>query len=389
MFTQVELGDAPAGYAVTSGRSGEGVLIRFREFTSSEDGQDFIQRLEGIPNKILQLLPSPISPSQVDHMLAICRRDGKADVCVNKLNLCASIRVARPVDAGTDATKDDIADVERLELGVSIPDNAGFVFVFSVGWRKGLFYDFGPIAGPNPQPRRYDVAAVLGQMYCHVLFQDRFSISDAEWNSLFGAKWFPFVGLRNETIDSLISHIRSGWDPDEMLDDIVSEIKSRLPQMLDSWRSKSSFLPHLTILERAVERFQNDDPVSCTALLFPRIEGILRTHHTSRDTPVQPSPNNLTELAVASKIENHKSLLLPHRFSNYLKNVYFADFDPDAREVEVSRHSVGHGVATASKFNQKSAVIGLLTVHQLSYFLENVRSQKTQDVEDAALKERT
>lgn len=387
MFTQVELGDAPAGYAVTSGRSGEDVLIRFREFTSSEDGQDFIQRLEGIPNKILQLLPSPTSPSQVDHMLAVCRRGGKADVYVNELEIRAFFRTARPVKAGAEVTKDDIADVQRLDLGVSIPDNSGFVFVFSVGWRRGLFYDFGPIAAPNPQPRQYDLGAVLGHVYCHVLFQERFGISDTEWNTLMAAKWFPFVGLRNETIDSLISHIRSGWDPDEMLEDIVSEIKSRLPQMLESWRCKSSFLPHMTILERAVDRFQNDDPVSCTALLFPRIEGILRTQHTSLDTPAQPSPNNLTELAVASKIETPKSLLLPHRFSKYLKDVYFADFDPNAPDIEVSRHSVGHGVATASKFNQKSAVIGLLTVHQLSYFLENVRSQQTQVVEDVALKE--
>ena len=195
------------------------------------------------------------------------------------------------------------------------------------------------------------------------------------------------MGLRNETIDTLICRIRSGWDPDEMLDEIVSEIKSRLPRMLDSWRSKSSFLPHMTILERAVERFQNDDPLSCTGLLFPRIEGILRTQHTSLDTPAQPSPNNLTELAVVSKIENPKSLLLPHRFAKYLKDIYFADFDPNATDIEVSRHSVGHGVATASKFNQKSAVIGLLTVHQLSYILENVRSQQTHVVEDAALGE--
>ena len=388
MFVEVDLGEPPAGYAVRAARSGERVMVRFREFTSTEDGQHFIQRLEGIPNRILQLLPSPINPSQVDHMLAVCRRDGKADVYVNKLEIRALFRTARKVKAGAHVTKDDIADVERLHLDVSIPDNAGFLFVFSVGWRRGLFYDFGPIAGPNPQPRQYDVMAVLGHVYCHLLFQDRFSISDMEWDSLFAAKWFPFVGLGDETIDSLISHIRSGWDPDEMLADIVSQTKCRLPQMLDGWRSKSSFLPHMTILERAVERFQNDDPVSCTALLFPRIEGILRTRHTSLDTPAQPSPNNLTELAVASKIENPKSLLLPHRFAKYLKDVYFADFDPNAADIEVSRHSIGHGVATASKFNHKSAVIGLLTVHQLSYFLENVRSQQTQVVEDEALEER-
>ena len=85
--------------------------------------------------------------------------------------------------------------------------------------------------------------------------------------------------------------------------------------MLDCWREHSSFMPHIDILERAVERFQDDDYMSCTGLLFPRIEGILRTHHTSLGTQSHPSPKNLTESAVASKIRNDKSLLLPQRFA--------------------------------------------------------------------------
>lgn len=374
MFVEIDLGNRPAGYALTSGRSGEKVNVQFREFTSTEDGQYFIQRLEGLPNDILQRLPSRIFPSQVDHLLAICRSDGKADVCVNKLDPRALARVARPVEAGEDVTKDDFADVERFELGVPIPDDAGFIFVFSVGWRKGLFYDFGPIHG---LVRQYDVASVLAQAYCHVLFQERFSISDSEWDSLFAAKWFPFVGLRNETINAMLNHVRSDWDPDEKLDDIISEIKERIPQMLDSWRNHSSFFPHIEILERAVERFQHGDSISCTGLLFPRIEGILRTHHTSLGTQVSPSTSNLTKSAVAAKIQNERSLLLPHRFAKYLREVYFADFKPNAQNIDVSRHSVGHGVAVASKFNRKSAAIGILTVHQLSYFLENRCSQQT------------
>ena len=386
-FVEIDLEKPPLGYALTSGRSGEKVNVRFREFTSTEDGQHFIQRLEGLPSDILQRLPSQILPSQVDHMLAICRRDGKAQVCINKLELHAFARVTRSVEAGAAVTKDDLADVERFELGVQIPDDAGFLFVFSVGWRKGLFYDFGPIHGPDTQLRRYDVASALAQAYSHVLFQERFSISGTEWDSLSAAKWFPFVGLRNETINALLNHIRSGWDPDEKLDDIISEIKERITQMLDSWRNHFSFLPHIEILERAVERFQNDDFVSCTGLLFPRIEGILRTHHTSLGAQMRPSAGNLTQLAVAAKIGNEKSLLLPHRFDNYLRDVYFAGFTPNAQNIDVSRHSVGHGLAAASKFNKKSAVLGILIVHQLFYFLENTRNQQTQDVGEADEKE--
>ena len=369
MFVKIDLGKPPAGYVLTSAKEDEYAQIAYREFISTEDGQYFIKRLEGFPNNILQRLPSQINPSQVDHMLAICYRDGKANVCVNKLlELSAIARLRRPVKAGQNVMKDDFADVERLELGVSIPNDAGFAFVFSVGWRKGLFYDFEPIYGQDPQPRQYDVGAVLGQVYCHVLFQERFSIADAEWDALFSAQWFPFVGLKHDMIETLINHIQSGWDLDEELDNIVSETKRRLPEMLDGWRSKSSFLPHMEILERAVERFQNDDHVSCTGLLYPRIEGILRTHHTSLGTQAHPSPNSLTESAVASKIKNDKSLLLPHRFAAYLRDVYFAGFNPNAQNIDISRHSVGHGVAAASKFDQKSAVIGILTVHQLSYF---------------------
>lgn len=368
--------EPPAGYALEAGRTGENVKVAFREFTSTEDGQPFIKRLEGIPSTILQKLPDPIPPSQVDHLLAICSRNGKATVYINELALRAGIRAARPVGAGAGVTKDDIADVERLDLGVWIPDDAGFLFVFSVGWRKGLFYDFGPISRPSPQRRQYDISSVLGQAYCHILFQERFSISAAEWDALFAAKWFPFASLRNETINTLISRVRSGWNPDEELNDIISEVKGRIPQMLDSWCTHPSFAEHLKILEHAAERFQNDDPVSCTALMFPRIEGILRTHHTSLGIAEQPSSDSLAHLAVAAKIEKGKCLLLPHRFNTYLRDVYFADFNPDTSEIDISRHSIAHGVASGSLFNQKSAIISILIVHQLFYFLEKPPEDK-------------
>ena len=376
---EIDLERPPAGYARTSARPGEQVDVVYREFTSTEDGGHFIQRIEGAAGDILQRLPSQISPSQVDHMLAICRRDGKADVYVNELDLRLDVRAARSGEA-RDIFRDDIADVEALKLGVQIPNDTGILFVFSIGWRKGLFFDFGPTL-PDPQPRQYDIAAVLGQMYGQVLFQERLSISDAEWGVLFSTKWFPFVGLSNEKIDALISHIRSGWDPDENLDDIVSETKNRVSQMLESWSKHPSFLPHFGLLERAVERFQNDDPVCCTALLFPRIEGILRTHHSIFDTQQPPRPENLTELAVASKIENDKCLLLPHRFAAYLRDVYFANFDPDTENIEVSRHSIAHGVANPSKFDYKSALIGILTAHQLFYFLERKHNARGANLE--------
>ena len=380
-FDEIDLGNPPAGFALKSAKKGELVQLVYREFISTEDGQYFIHRLEGLANSILERMPSQIKPSQVDHMLVIYNSDGKATVCVNKLEVRALAQVTRSVQAGENVYKDDLSGIKSFDIGVSIPIDSGFLFLFSVGWRKGLFYDFGPICGPDAEVRKYDINSVLAQAYCHVLFQERFSVTDAEWASLFSSQWFLFLGLRDSTINTLISYIRSGMDPDEKLNDIVSEVKERVPQMLNSWCKHSAFLPHMEILERAIDRFQDDDHISCTGLLFPRIEGILRTHHSCLGIQKSPSAKNLTESAVADKIQTEISLLLPHRFDDYLRSVYFKNFDPNSRDIDVSRHSVSHGVATASKFDKKSAVIGILIIHQLFYFLENTQQQKSQEVE--------
>lgn len=375
MPVEIDLGTPPAGYAAAPARATDTTgLIQYREFTSTEDGQHFIQRLEGFPDDILQKLPAPIPASKVDHMLALCRRDGTATVYLNELEFRASVRWrgSRSVDAGEAVTKDDFVDVERLELGVQVPRDAGALFVFSVGWRKGLFYDFGPVGGPSPRPREEDISVALGRCFCHVLFQERFGISDSEWDRLLETRWFPFAGLRAGTIDKLLNHVRSGWEVDELLDDIISEVKETTPRMLQGWRNHSSFKPHLDVLERAVERFKNDnDFIGCTGLLYPRIEGILRTD-IDAEMRSQATQHELVQAAVGSKLGNEQSALLPHRFQDYLRDVYFGDLSPASkREVEVSRHSVAQGTASASRFSRKSAVICILIVHQLFYFLEN------------------
>lgn len=369
---EIDLGNPPPiGYLITSARAGEEVQVCIREFTSTEDGQHFIHLLEALPTQILLKLPSPFNPSQIDHMLAIIRSNGKTSVYVNELEFHVHFRQAGVMEPGSLVTKDDIADVERLDPGKEIPDDAGVLLVFSHGWRKGLFFDFEPISRDNPVRRQYDITTQLGQSLCHLLFQEIFNISDAEWTSLFDTKWFPFILLRKETINSLLGQIRSGWDPDELLDDICCEIREYLAQTVDVWRSVPAFLPHLKILERAVERFKDDDHISCTGLLYPRIEGILRDHQVSLQSGFSPSSSNLAKSAVSAKTDKSRCLLLPLRFSAYLKDVYFAHFNPNDPEIDVSRHSVSHGVASESRFDLKSAVIAILTVHQLAHFLKN------------------
>jgi hypothetical protein len=76
----------------------------------------------------------------------------------------------------------------------------------------------------------------------------------------------------------------------------------------------------------------------------------------------------MSQSAIEAELENKQCLLLPQRFETYLLDVYFENFDPNKQNIGISRNSVGHGVASESEFNQKSALIGILIVQQLFYF---------------------
>src|SRR5581483_1990217 len=166
----------PAGHvAEAAAKQATTVRVHCTEFITTEDGQEFIQRLEGFPSEILGKIAKRtgmIPPSQVDHLLAIIRLDRTATVYVNELPLQVETRVSRAVKTGQPLFKNDIVDITRVEIGdVAVPPDAGVVFVFSVGWRKGYFYDLAPLR-KDGEPRAFDVGAAFGQMYAHVLFQE-------------------------------------------------------------------------------------------------------------------------------------------------------------------------------------------------------------------------
>jgi hypothetical protein len=381
---KVKFDQPPAGYSLVAARKDEEALIQTFEFTSMAEGQYFVQRLEGFPNEILNIVSKAtrreFHPSQIDHMLAIIDADGTTTVYINELVQKDRVRAGRAVKGGETVFRDDIIEIVSVDLGVTIPPDAGFRYLFSRGWRKGLIYDFGPIA-PDREARTFDCSSMFAQAHTYVEFQEKFSLSDSDWEALFNAKWFPFAGLRHSTVQKSFDHIRAGWGLSELIAEVTGELRNRAPDMLDAWRSHPSFGPHLGILEHAVDRFVAEDYISATALIYPRIEGILRTHHKSTGAPKKPTQGNLVKSAIADRIEDKASLLLPDHFARYLSEVYFADFNPDDPKISVARHSVSHGVASVDDFNQISVAVGLLVVHQLFYSLVRPQMNATAPAE--------
>src|SRR5208282_1987613 len=129
--------NVPVGICVTAARGGEKVKVRAIEFVSEEDGDTLIDRLEWIGSEILGKLPQngqiPLFfPDQIQHLLAIIRRDRTATVYVNELQTLGLARVKREFTLGDAVFLDDIAGVHRLAFkDVTIPKDAGVVFIFA------------------------------------------------------------------------------------------------------------------------------------------------------------------------------------------------------------------------------------------------------------------
>jgi hypothetical protein len=344
------------------------VKVQTVEYVSTDDGERFIGRVEGFPTSVLQRLPLDrrVLPSQVDHLLVVIRRDSGATVYVNELRFVARVRAARAIAAGSLVTKDDIVDIDRLEFeGVAIPPDCGVLFLMSVGWRKGLFYDFGPLH-PDAPPRSFDPLVSFGQMNAHLLFQERHRISEQTWAKLFAEGWYPFIALGCDLIQEIVSHADARWPLGEFVEKARARVLPLLAQWMEMWKKHPAFAPHIDLLGAALDHFAQGEYAACVALAFPRIEGLLRSYLRLSSGSGKLTDAKLAEIATADTPE--ASVVIPHRFQAYLTEVYFKHYDPRVGPPEeLSRHAVAHGDAPQAAFDMKSAVITVLAIHHLTF----------------------
>lgn len=367
----------PAGFSMESIKGPGEVRISVSDYVSSEDGDLLVSRLEGISGMIFPAVTPPlmVKPSTIDHFLAIIQPNGTGTLYINELDFHIGIHPKRDLKKGDPVSLDDIADIRWMRLFhrndvVTVPNDAGIAFLFSHGWRKGLYYDFYPLLPGKGSPRQVDIEVLFGQLYASLAFQEMLKISSDEFDRLIEQRWFPFISLKKQTINKILNHVRSGWPVDDLLDQIHEEVARGLPVERKKWEKNLSLNTDMELLNKAVDRFLEEDYISAISILFPRIEGILRSYHILQYPDQRIDQDALVESAIEKNpnVQHPNSLLLPAKFQRYLKKVFFAPFDPENPQ-ELSRHTVAHGVAPATVFNKKGATLGFLILEQLSYYL--------------------
>jgi hypothetical protein len=378
MRAEIVLNKLPAGYAETTGKPGEKVTVSHAGFFSSEDGDELIRRLEGFPQEIISSIPSnkPILPSMIDTLLALIRKNKTVSVYLNDVSIIAKIRVKKSIKKGELVSTNNVLDFGEINFqDIQVPNDAGIIFVFSTGWRKGFFYDLAPLNGASPILRSYDLEKTLGSLYSYLLFQERFKISDSAWDNLFSQKWFPFAYLNETLIKEMLVYAKEGWNIDDLLPKIKENILSLVSEAEPFEEKDPIFAEHIEILKHAIDKYKNEDHISCVSILYPRIEGLMRSFYRDSGYTEAPSSVSLTK-AVIEHYQSERipqSLLLPEKFQNYLRRIYFSNFAPGSKP-DVGRHSVAHGEARIDDFSLKSSSIAILVLYQLSLFLKGNKS---------------
>jgi hypothetical protein len=360
--------DAPlVGVSTSIALEGETAAIQTRGFFCSDDPTLLSKVLDGFWSSILARLPAGAvpAPSHVRHALAVILKDGSTTVWVNELEVQARALSRRPVEKGEPVTADDIADVRSVTLGVDIPPDAGFAFVYENGWDRAYFFDFGPLA--TGVPRTFDVSAELGTQETYLLHRNRCRLTDEEWAALLSQDWFPFILLPQRTLELMFGLLRAGRSVDLVLNEISEAVEARLPTFLSGMEAKPALAAQIPFIERAIEHFRNGDFLSSVSVLFPRIEGIWR----GIARPAGPAPHKAlakTVIEAGATRLSPVSPLLAVRFLEFLKARFLPSFDP-SRPEGLTRHTVSHGVASAEEFNRRGALLSLLIVNQLRYFV--------------------
>jgi len=376
---EVELKELINGFTAHPAKAGEKVEVITRQFLSSEDGSALVKCLTQVSSVFFPLIDKAYKTAIFEYsiysMLIILNKNKMATIYLNNdVVFEYTARPKRDLEKNSIITRNDIADIGYCAIkNIDIPDTAGFFLLFSCGWERGFLYDLSPLA-PNNTTRNYNFEKYLGGLFTYLMFQDRIRVSDRAWEILFQNRWFPFAYLNDSLIVKIIEYAENGNDIDSLLGDISKDIKELISRADIGKLFGPFFVEHGTIVKQGFDRYCESDYISCNAILYPRIEGLLRSfqRHVKSGQNANGYRQKIlvdTTIMHSKDSRNEMSLILPEKFKRYLEEIYFKDFTPGSNP-DLSRHSVSHGEASVESFNLKNASIAVLVIYQLGLFMK-------------------
>jgi hypothetical protein len=364
MHYQIKIGPL-AGFAAHAVAPGQTFAMCVSGFFTTDDGPDFYSKLEAIQDLVLgPFLETGAPVSTIDRLLVVISGE-EADVYINAFDFELKAVSRRSAKAGEKIYRKDIGGIGAIRLpSIEIPQSAAVIFYFSVGWRRGLFFNLMPLQGEALG----DIERVLGERYDRLWFSDLYAISNDSWPAIFETGWFPFMKLIGGTFENMPDFLQRDILPAWEGGVLKQFDEARLRELINGWRDIPAFKEHIPFAEKAVERYGAGDYVSAISIIWPRIEGALR--HLYLGSEAKPGQKKL--LANVREIMEKKAAApnsyLPGLFEAYLLQFYFRDFSLKDDRVELGRHALAHGVTKTAEYDQRRSLQGFLILDQVACY---------------------
>ena len=363
------------GLSMNSAGEGEQVnVLRKHFFTSYEDNH------RRFFDEILGVLLGP-NLGDLNRALIVIR-ENKAYIYKN-YPMTLKIKPKEDVEAHKAVFEHQVLDIIGVKFrdavfNLDVKDGDKFLWLFRDGWSFGLYFDF------SGEMKVDDLWGELGTCYRKIKYYSLYSFLSAENNfdRLLARGWFPFVQILGDEFDRL----RVGIDHNDAREMAFAEksviesfTQERIGNFTKYWWRNEIFQKKRELLTAGINaylRADTDGIISCIKTLTSEIEGIIRLdyHRTKGKTPNTRELKDYVLAQGQSKFSAPDSRGFPGLFFKYLESVVFRGFDVDKDDVELSRHSVGHGVAAPDKYTRIQALQLILVLDQIHFYLGETKS---------------
>lgn len=362
------------GFSVANALPGETVPVLVRASLTSDE-REFHIYAEGMSNLLIARAKEAgvlLSFDGFVGFVLVVHKDGNAELHLDSTQMAVEILATRDIRAGEVIYGRDIGDIRRVRYPDFTFLATDKVFIcFKVGWKFGMFFDLA-------DNRELDIDRMerdLGVLYRRLRYQALYeALADQTTvDRMTKAGWFPFIEVIGGDFDPLLKAYQSEFDIENKETVLVKKFTpDRIDKIGERWWKNPILLKHKAVLEAGLEAFKRGDSISCIKNIMTEIEGVLSDLHLAEKGSTAKTKellNHAVEKGV-KKAGSEASLFFPKDFLEYLLKVAYADFDPNApAEAGASRHTVGHGYASADTYTSSRALQVILTLDQIVFYL--------------------
>ena len=340
--------------------------------TTNSDEPEFYKYIEQLSNPVFNKVG--VFPNAVYQFLILIHNDLSADLYINDFPVNIEIMAKRDMKKMEPVTQRDIADIRRLKFpNIKMAETDKVICCFKVGWKFGLFFDL------NRELDTDDMSLTLGTLYRYLSFQYVYEVLETEtqFEEMIKDGWFPFIEIIGAEYKSLSETYQNKFHFEDTIDKTVSNFdKARIERITNRWWRNKIFTEKKNILQAGFNAFlrgDNEGYINCIKTLLPEVEGIIRYKYLKdtgkgKNIGLKELLPHLIEKG-EEKTGADYSLLLPLPFLRYLKDVVFSHFDLETGQVDLSRHSVSHGVARAEAYTKVRALQTILVLDQIYFYI--------------------